>query len=205
VAYTFATAQTEFFARGFDYLNQDAAGRTRAKRWLVEGYLEDICADEPWDFLRTSTSGAAPLTISDLDTIISVKDTTNDEPLYGADHGWLEDSYPDLTTTGTPEWYYLSDDTTLSVYPANTSDTIQVRYFKVPAEPSDDADEFVVPSRWQGLIIDAAVIRAYMDSDNFEAAGLLQSRFDRRLEKMKWAHMVRDSHPRFVQMTQGGW
>lgn len=204
MAYTFATAQTEFYARGFDYLNQDAAGRTRAKRYLVEGYLEDVCADEPWDFLRASTSSTAPLTITDLDTIISVKNTTRDTSLHGADHGWLEDSYADLTDPGTPEWYYLSDDTTLGVYPANTSDTIQVRYYKVPSEPSADGDTFLVPSRWQGIIIDAAVIRAYIDSDNFEAAQFLQQRFDRRLDRMRSAHMVRDPDPRFI-LPSGDW
>lgn len=201
MAYTFATAQTEFYARGFDYLNQDAAGRTRAKRYLVEAYLEDICADSPWDFLRTSASGVAPLTISDLDTVISVRDTSNQLQLTFADEGWLEDTYGDLTTTGQPEWVYWTGETTLDCYPANTANTIQVRYFEVPDEPSADSDTFVVPSRWQGLIIDAAVIRAYIDSDNFEAAALLQARFDRRMERMRDAEMVRDPHPRLIQST----
>lgn len=204
MAYTFAQAQTEFYARGFDYLNQDAAGRTRAKRYLVEAYLEDVCADEPWDFLRTSTSGTAPLTVADLDTIISVKNTSQNYPLNGADQGWLEDTYLDLERTGFAEWYYLSDETTLSVYPT-TTDTIEVRYFKVPEEPSADDDTFLVPSRWQGLIIDAAVIRAYVDSDNFEAAALLQQRFDRRLAKMRSSEMVRDPHPRFIQPSDWYW
>lgn len=203
MAFTFATAQTEFFARGFDFLNQDAAGRTRAKRYLVEAYLEDVCANEPWDFLRTSTSSTAPLTLSDVDTLISVRDTTNDCQLEVADQGWLEDTYGSLTETGNPVYVYFSAESTLACYPANTTATIQVRYFKIPDEPSADGDTFLVPSRWQGLIIDAAVIRAYIDSDNFEAAQFLQTRFDRRLGKMYESEMVRDSNPRYI--TYGGW
>jgi hypothetical protein len=198
---TFLELQTEFYARGFSYLNEDAAGRTRAKAWLNEGYLEDICADEPWDFLRTSTSSVAPLTISDLDTIISVVNTTHDYPLTAAEAGQLDDAYYDLTLTGSPLVYYFTGDTALDVFPANTTDTIQVRYYKVPTELSADGDTPLVPTRWHGLIVDFAAIRAYIDSDNFEAAQWLEARANRRLDKMRAAQMVRDPHPRFIQPT----
>jgi hypothetical protein len=122
---TFAELQTEFYARGFSYLNEDAAGRTRAKAWLNEAYLEDVCADEPWDFLRTSTSGNAPLTISDLDTIISVVNTTHDCPLTAAEAGQLDDAYQDLTQTGTPEVYYFTGDTTLERLGHDSGEVLQ--------------------------------------------------------------------------------
>jgi hypothetical protein len=197
----FLALQTELKARGFDYLGQDAAGLTRLKRFINEAYLEDIAADEPWDFLVTSTSSTAPLTVSDVDTIISVRNTTSDQQLTIADLGWLEDQHGDLTEAGTPEFAYFSGESTLSVFPADTSSTIQVRYFKVPTELSSDSDEPLIPSRWQGLIIDAAAIRAYVDSDNFEAAQWLEGRFQRRLAKMRDSELIRSRHPAAVQST----
>lgn len=202
---TFGELQVELYARGFDYLNQDAAGRTRAKRWLNEAYLEDVCGDEGWDFLRTSTSGTAPLTISDLDTIISVRDDSNDMQLTVADTGWLADTYSDLTQTGNPEFAYLTGQTTLDLYPANTTATIEVAYFKVPTELSADGDTPLLPLRWHGLLVDLAVVRAYVDSDNLEAAQWLEQRAQRRLAKMYSAEAVRSPYPGYVQTSTWAW
>lgn len=198
---TFAQLLTEFYARGFDFYNTDSAGQTRAKRFINEAYLEDISANEPWDFLRASTSGTAPLTISDLDTFISVRDESNDNPLQLAEVGSLEDMGLDVTETGTPWAYYLSSETQVSVYPANTSNTIAVRYYKVPTELSADADTPLIPSRWHGLVVDAAAVRAYVDRDNFEAAAFVEQRFLRRLERMRESEMVRSPHPTFIGPT----
>lgn len=202
----FGEAQTEMYARGFDYLNQDAAGRTRAKRFIVEAYLEDVCANEPWDFLRASTSSTAPLTITDLDTVISARDETNDRQLDVVDAGYLEDQFGDLTETGTATFLYFTGETALTTFPLDTGATIGVKYFKIPTEPSADDDTFLVPSRWHGIIIDFAVVRAYVDSDNFEAAQWLENRAQVRLAKMRETEMVRSPHPgTFVNVDFWGW
>jgi hypothetical protein len=192
---TFAELQTEFYARGFDYLNQDAAGRTRAKRWLNEGYLEDICADELWDFLRTTASGVAPLTVSDVDTVEVVWNATQDYVLSPTTAGDIEFQGVDITTTGTAGYWYFTSSTTIAVYPTNTSDSIQVRYYKIPVELSADGDEPILPDRWHSLLVDAAVVRAYWDSDNPELGQALEQRFLQRKGRMAAAENVRSVEP----------
>lgn len=199
----FSELQTEFYARGFDFLDQDAAGRIRAKQWINEAYLEDICSDQPWDFLRTSASGVTPLTIADVDTIISVRDTTRKEQLRVSEMGWLEDTFGDLTRPNRPEYVYFTSSTTLASYPVDTGSTIQVRYFKVPAELDADADEPLFGARWHGLIIDFAIVRAYVDTDNFEAAQFIEARAQKRLDRMRSSEMSRSPHPLLVQSTEG--
>ncbi len=199
---TFAQLLEEFYARGFSYLNEDSAGRTRAERWLNEAYLEDICAAYPWDFLRTSQSGTAPLTITDLDQVISVVDSTAENPLQRLDVKTLID-YGDanLDEVGSAAHWYMSDETTLAVHPADTTSTFVVRYWKIPAEMTAAEDEPIVPSRWRGLLVDGAVIRGYRDSDNWDAANQLQAHFDRRLMQMASSEMVRSQEPDFIVIT----
>lgn len=198
----FSDLQTEFYARGFSYLNDDEPGRTRAKNWLNEAYLEDICAGNNWDFLKTSTSGTAPLSITDLDSVVSVVDTTTLTQLEYANLREIVDSDPTQVTDATPTNWYLSDQTTLAVYPLNTSDTITVNYYAIPSELSGDTDTTAIPKRWCGLIVDAAVIRAYVDSDNFDAANQLQARFDRRFESMQATEFVRTDEPDYIDQTE---
>jgi len=197
---TFLEMLTELYARGFDYLNQDDAGRTRAKRWLNESY-EELASAEPWPFLEATTSGTAPLTISDLGDVIYVEDTTSDNRLHLLDVRGVVDDDPDVDDQGTPEGYYLDGISTLRVWPANSSVTVSVRDTKVPGELSADGDEPLVPSRFQGLIVDGAVIRAYTDSDNFESAAALQQQVDVRLLKMTDALFSRSFDSQFVVRT----
>lgn len=187
---TFAEIQSEFYSRGFDYLNQDTAGQTRAKRWINQSYL-DLCERYHWPFLYADTSGTAPLTITDLRAVLEVTDRTTDRKLDSIDRRDLTDMFPDLPDSGSPSWYYLDSSTSLAVYPASTTDTIQVRYLKVPAELSVAADEPVVPARFQDLIVDGAVIRGYKDSDNFESAALLTGLYELALEAMVLSLLVR--------------
>lgn len=186
----FQALQTEFYGRGFDYLNQDTAGQTRAKRWLNQAYLE-LCDLHPWPFLHEDASGTAPLTITDLRAVLEVTDSTNDAKLRSIERSDLSDMFPDLPDSGSAEWYYLDDPTTLAVYPADTSSTFSVRYVKVPAELSGDTDEPVVPARFHDLIVDGAALRAYKDSDNFDAASFMRGEFERGVGQMVWALLVR--------------
>lgn len=195
---TFAQMLTELYARGPDWLSLNTAGQTRAKRWLNESYAE-LAGLEPWPFLETSTSGTAPLTISNLGDVIYVEDTTNDNRLHLLDVRSAVDDDPDLDDTGTPEGYYLDGSSTLRVWPASTSVTVAVRYIKVPTELSADGDTLDIPSRFQGLVIDGAMVRVYQDSDEFEAAAALQQMIDMRVGKMTDALFSRSFDSQFVQ------
>jgi hypothetical protein len=213
---TFAELQTEFYARGTDYLNQDAAGRTRAKQWLNEAYLEDICSNQPWLFLRqtatTSGEGTGPgeIAVLGLDTFISVVNTTTKMALPVADLGFLEDTYGDLTQTGTASCVYVesteaggsfSHIATVKTFPVDSASEIQIRYYLVPAPLVDDTDEPLVPSRWRPLIVDFALVRAEWDRDNPDAADRLEARAQRRLGRMMESELAVSTDPEYVRST----
>lgn len=200
---TFGELQTEVYSRGFNFLNQDAAGRTRVKRWLNEAYLWDVCEAAPWTFLRTSTSGTAPLTIADLADVIWVADSTNDQGIAELDEKNLQDFDPTLDETGRAERWYMTSETTMAVWPVDTTSTFQVTYRKVPAELAADGDTPVVPSRFHNLIVDGAVIRAYRDSDEFDAADRLQIIQDMGLERMKRQLLRHGPDPQFAVINNG--
>lgn len=182
---TFGEAQTEFYARGFDYLSESTAGQTRAKRWINEAYKE-VCAEEPWPFLETTATGAAPLAVSSVDAVLSVVDTTNNNQLKGVDRRTLVAWFTDLTTTGTADYWYL-DDTTIRVYPVSTA-SLSVRYTQIPSDRSADADTFLIPTRFQRMIIDRAVIDAYWDNDEAASAKELEGRYQQDLLRMLKAY-----------------
>ncbi len=161
----FVTLRTELAARGFDYLSD-----TRQGYFVNRSYQEMAgAADYPW--LESTATGVAPLSITDLRTIESVVDSTTTTRLSPLDRRNIMATDTDLTTVGTPSFYYLTTGSTVAVYPANTTDTLSVRYWKVPTDLTADSDEPGFPARFHQLIVDGATYFAYLDSDNFEAAG----------------------------------
>jgi hypothetical protein len=134
-------AQTELKARGGDYLST-----ARLTTFLndAKNELEDFFV---WPWLETTTSGTAPLTISDLKHVLYVVDTTNQCELTGASAQYIvEDLDETITTTGTPDVWWLDGTTTLKVYPANTSASLSVRYVKFSPELSAGADTPLIRS-----------------------------------------------------------
>jgi hypothetical protein len=152
---TLAQMRTELKARGYDHESD-----SRLTQFLCDGYHE-LCEAYEWSWLKTTTSGTAPLSIADVREVIAVIDTTQDVALSPADirdlveqDGSFSTSFAP-TTTGSPVNYWL-DDTTLRVYPANTTNTIAVRYVKVPADLSADGDTPIIPGRYHSNIVDIA-------------------------------------------------
>lgn len=172
-----ATLRQELKDRGFDYLSN-----ARADRYVNWGYLE-LCEEELWPFLEATGSGTAPLTISDLGSIGSVTNTATNSKLHQSDRRSLVDAYTDLATTGTPSYYYLEGGNTIRTYPSGG--TLSVRYWITPPQLSADADQVVVPLRFNDLILDSAVRRAYIDSDNYEAAQAVEAERQRGLQLMR--------------------
>jgi hypothetical protein len=178
------TLRTEVQARGFDYLSN-----ARLDAYINRAYL-DLADSEDWPWLEATTSGTAPLTISDLRTIESVRNSTQSYRLAPLDRRNIMHSDDDLATTGTPSYYYLTTGTTVAVYPANTSDTIAVRYWKVPTELSVDSDTPAVPTRYHQLLVDGAVVYAYVDSDNFQSANEVLTLVETQKARMREALLV---------------
>lgn len=201
---TFLQLQTEFFARGYDYLNDAGAGLTRAKAWLNQSYLE-LCEEEPWPFLMATTTGAAPLAIADLGRILSVLDTANaSNPLIEMDEDELMDNFPPITTTGVPYLFYV-DDLTVRTYPVGG--TLSVRYWKVPALLSANGDIAVVPDRFANLIVDGAIRRAAIDNDNPAGVAMVEEERQRGLDLMRRSLFFRDGTRQSQRLTfaSGDW
>lgn len=197
---TLAELRTEFYARGFDF--DDA---TRTNRWLNQAYQE-LCEETAWPFLEVSASSTAPLSLTDVRTILSVSDTTQGITLDGMDRRDVVDYDPDLNETGNPTHWFL-DDNTLRVYPLNTTNTITVRYVEVPDAMAADGDSPDIPERYQDLIVDGAVIRAYKDTDEIDAAVALREMWDQGVYRMRRSMMDRNlQNPGTILITDtDGW
>ncbi|HEU5115575.1 MAG TPA: hypothetical protein VFT74_02760 [Isosphaeraceae bacterium] len=184
-------------AEGFDYLTT-----TQALEFINDAYLVDVCEAADWPFLEATTSGTAPLTISDLRSVEYVLDTSQERKLYPLSRRNITDANYNLAETGTPSCYYLTEGKTVNVYPASTTDTISVRYYKTPAALSTSTSP-LLPERFHSLIIDAAAARAYENSDDYELRQSKEASFQTRLGRMQEALMdvYRDGPFDFIQIT----
>jgi hypothetical protein len=189
----FGELRTELLARGFDYL--DSAQHTRPNRYINRAY-HAICDTYDWPFLEADAQGVAPLTISDLRSVLGIVNSSQMVKLRYVDRRRLLDIDPDLTTAGSPVLWYQTSPTQIKVYPASATDQISVHYIKTPADLSADADVPLIPARFHLLIVDQAVVYAYEDSDNLDAAAGAQTTLDRRLEEMRGSllHPNLDTH-----------
>lgn len=176
---TFAELQTELYARGTSYLNEDDAGRTRAKRFINAGRAE-LDRAFLWPWREATASGAAPLTITDLGVIESVTNSS------GGSLGKADRQSLDLTATGTATSYYADWSTgsrVVNVNPAS-GETITVRYWKTTPDLVDDADEPLSPDDAHYLIVDLAMRRAYRDDDAHDLATAVQQEIDSQLDAL---------------------
>lgn len=174
---TLAELRTEVEERGFNHKSS-----ARINLWINRAYKR-ICTRYPWFFLETTTTGSSPLTISDLRSVLSVVDTTNDSPLYYEDFRTIRDWDPELSANGAPSCWYLSAPTVIATYPTQAVD-LSVRYVKAASDLSADADEPLIPEDFHYVIVDGAVGFAYRDSDNFDAAAAVDAEFEKGLQEM---------------------
>jgi hypothetical protein len=185
MAYDLTGLLTEFYARGFDYLAADAAGVTRATRWVNDA-MHAIDEYANWPYLEATTTGNSPLTIADLRVPDVVFDTTNQQVLSQRSSGELAQWAGDLSTTGAPNSYYVSSGTTINVYPANVV-SLSVRYWKFGPDLSATTDEPLMPDRFRSAIVDYAVAAALRDDESPDAI-VAQSAGDLTVARMKdWA------------------
>jgi hypothetical protein len=103
------------------------------------------------------------------------------------------------TVTQTLGGYYVN------VYPANTTDTIQVRYWFVPPALAADVDAPIIPPRYHPLIVDGAVAYAYLSADNAEGYASYKQIFEDGKRMMREALLVQqhDRPSNFITITAG--
>jgi hypothetical protein len=193
-----ATAQTELRDRGFDYLSD---GRLTVILNSAKNALED---EYPWPWLETTTTGTAPLTISDLKQVLYVVDTTNSAELAGTEaRSIIAQRDATISTAGTPDSWWLDGTTTLKVYPTSTTVSLSVRYIKASPELSATTDTPLIPTRYHPVWLDYATIEAYRDAANEQqAAQLLNDVRGRKLPEMIAQYALRNLNgPTFTQST----
>lgn len=159
-ALTFSTAKTELYAMGFsDFNDSGGNGELRVGRAINEAQWE-ILEEINHPLTRTTTSSTAPVTLTRPKAVLSVTNSTTDTVLDSVDIDTLDDLHPDQPDTGSPVYWYFSSETAISVYPANTSDTIKVRYVQYPAEMSS-TDALTVPQRFHGAVLNRAASKLW--------------------------------------------
>lgn len=184
----FTDLRDEFFARGTEYLEEDAEGIARADRWLNQAYRE-ICGLHAWPFLEATASGPAPLVIPTLRRIRYVRLT--DKPWFYLGATTEEDLIGDgidLTAEGFSSVYYVTGGNTVHVA-AISSDSIDVGYITRIA-PLSGTDVPIFDEEYHLLIVDRAMIKAYHDNEDFDSAAALREEFNSEIQAMAEDYQV---------------
>lgn len=196
---TLATARTELQARGYSRFTS-----ARLDAWLNEAKnrFEDYQYDWPW--LKTSTTGTAPVTIADLRRVSTVVDQSTKQALDAVPaSATIEFDYADLTLAGPPTGWYLTSDTVLTTFPVGTG-TLSVRYIKFSPELSADADTPLIPARYRMTWVDLAEVEAlrFGVKDAASAAALEQGVF-RRLGEIAGVYAMQ-AQTEYTEMLMTG-
>lgn len=200
MATTLTILLTEFYARGYDYLNDGGAGATRATRWANQANRK-VITEELWPFRLTTASGNSPLTIATLGKVKTVVDATNnDTALAEMTEEELTDS--DLTTTGTPLFWYR-DGTAIKVWPV-TVVSLTVRHYALPAVLTAGADTTPVPDEYMDVIVDDMVRRAAKDSESQQGVALAAQEYEAGLNAMRNDLLDPPRHIRRVSFHEDG-
>lgn len=199
----FGDLVTEFYSSGFAYFQQETNGPVRVQRWINQSYQE-LCDLEDWPFLEATATGTAPLTISDLEDVIDVQDTTTRNTLVQSDHAAMSEVTGDLTITGTPTYYYITGGAVINVFPVSTTVQLSVRYIKNPTDLANNADTPIVPTPFHDLIVLGAWRRGLLDDSAAGDYSLIAAEYDRRLSTMRQSQLV---PPRYQTVTgaSGDW
>lgn len=180
---TLAEARAELSERGFGYLS---ASR---QNLMLNDALQEIEDFWEWPWLRKTVTGAAPLVVSDLKTVLKVTDQNGNEVTGISDY----DDF-DTTQTGTPMNWWIDDTSgtsTFVAYPVGSA-TFTVRYERDNTTLSGDGDTPDIPSRYNRVWIDLAAALAYEDRDNFPAAAQIRNRATQRLMTLVERYETRD-------------
>ena len=187
----------EVKARGFDYLSS-----TRLDYFINRAY-NSIAGRANWPFLQATASGTSPLTISDLRQVLSVKGNTVGM-IRGEDARNVLERDPNLEVVGTPERWTLPGENTVTLWPASASETITVRYLKVPASLSASTDTPIIPARFHYALVDGAVLFALRDDDEHGQAMELRASWEADIREMKGALLDRNLYnPSSIIRTRG--
>ena len=196
---TLADGRAELDARGYSRF-ADA----RQNVWLnvAKNRFEDYPYDWPW--LKATTTGTAPLTISDLRRVRSVADSTSQVPLGKIDAEDIVDfTATNLGLAAQPSAWYLTSDTVLTTYPVGTV-TLAVRYVKFSPELSGDSDAPLIPARYRSSWADLAEVEClrYGVKDR-DSANSMEAEVFKRLEEIAGVYTMMDQAMNYQGLQTG--
>lgn len=178
----FGELYAELEARGFSHL------LLARRKQIVNDAVAELDESQPWPYREKSATGASPLAISDLGTIEMVLNTSqSDVPLTPATYQWLVEMFGDLTTAGTPVYWYSgwpSGDPVVATFPVSSNDVLGVQYWRTSPTLSADADTPLAPSRFHSIILLIAQRMAESERGNLNVAAGLQQEIDRMISRM---------------------
>lgn len=163
---------------------------------LNEAYF-DIVTREPWPFMEkvtpiTVNSGVSQITnnanvspqITDLGSVLSFIDTTNDVVMMPERGDVIEKNYRVNDTSSYPDRYYFVGNE-LFVYPATIGSTsYRLFYTRTPSAATTTSDTFLIPSRHHSIIVYGALVKSFLVNDDPQAAAF-QNMFEQRYQQMR--------------------
>jgi hypothetical protein len=183
----FSALKTELAARGFDYLSDSRLG------FFVNSAVHEIDSLALWPYrLATGTTAGwstGTITLTNADRVVAVAISNDGGSTF------LElsprtteelNTWEDLTA-GTPQYYaatFSASGLALDVFPKSGTWTVKAVYYQHFADLSGDTDTPALPDRYHSLIVDVAARMAYLDNDDFEAAGALEAHIERDLRRL---------------------
>lgn len=196
----FTALKAAVASRGFARLSAADQGQA------VNDAVHELDQLEPrWPYLFTSSSGTAPLVVTDLGDVTTVLNTYLDVPVQFSDYEDLAGWAGELTRTGAdPDvWYFTpGSSTSVSTFPVTTR-TIQVFYYKASPDLSAGSDTPLAPARWHHLIVDMAVRNAHV-ARGVDPPGSLLETIGRKLAGMQTDLFYRQSQGP-SQVLPSGW
>ena len=193
---TFTELVQEVIDRSYNYES------TAIIEKAVQRHYQHLEARYVWPWREATKEGITPLEIKDLRDVLSVQDKTQERPIYGQTRQWLIERFPNIEEEGNPLWWWL-DNLTLRSFPVSKADTFAVRYARKP-EVLTASLEPAMPSEWQYLIVDSAVVDLLKSNDEYSVARELKESIETDLLGMVAAEMQRDLQ-RSRQIVRTGW
>jgi len=163
---------------------------------LNEAYF-DIVTREPWPFLEAITpitvpNGTTQITnnasvspqITDLNSVLSFTDTTNDTVMVPERGDVVEKNYRVVNDDSTPSVYYFVGEN-MFIYPgAAGQTTYRLYYTRIPSAATTTSDTFLIPARHHSIIVYGALVKAFLVNDDPQAAAF-QNMFEQRYQQMR--------------------
>jgi len=176
---------------------KDSSISTSVLLQLLNDTNREVCNRYMLDFMQSSTtfntvastaSYALSTIAADLQQLTSLRITSPDnnerwlQPMTAEDFDrFIAD--PTSESEGSPEKYYLWNDT-VYLYPVpDDAYTIAVRYIKTPTTVESD-DQPDIPEEYQEILTLGTLYRAMQINDNFDQALVIKNQFDTQVIDM---------------------